>query len=260
MKRLLICLVALVGVASAQTIPNKPSPARLVNDLAGLFTAAQVRQLEDSLVAFDRATSNQIAVVTVNSLDGAAAGDFALKILREWGVGQSGKDNGAVMLIKPRNSEGGGKVYIAVGYGLEGALPDSRTGRIIDNAMMPSLAKGDFFAAAQKGTAAMMAATRGEYTADEGGKEDETSAIISIVMFVAMMIFIVIISRKQNKNRGNDDDSNGSGGGGRGFIPPIFWGVGGMGGGRSSGGGFGSGGFGGFGGGSGGGGGAGRSF
>lgn len=255
-----------MGAAVAQTIPVKPSPPRLVNDLAGLFTAAQVRQLEDSLVAFDRATSTQIAVVTVKSLDGASVADFALKILRDWGVGQAGKDNGAVMLLKPRNDEGRGEVYITVGYGLEGALPDSRTGRMIDNEMMPYLAKGDFFTAAERGTAAMMAATRGEYTAQEKAAQgdDQMSSIISIVMFIVFMVIVVAASRNKNNHDDQDDESNNSGGGGgRSLLPPIFWGLGGMGGGRSGGGfggGSGGGGFGGFGGGFGGGGGAGRSF
>lgn len=267
MRRILICLLLFLGFCqglSAQTIPAKPSPARLVNDFAGLFTPAQSRQLEDSLVAFERATSTQIVVATVASLDGATVSDYALKILREWGVGQKGKDNGAVMLLKPNNSDGKGAVFIATGYGLEGVLPDSRVGRIIDNAMMPSLRDGDFYAAAVKGSSAIMAATRGEYTADEKGGTNDIGSMIGAISFIVFMIIVMAVSRKQHK--GGDDDSENSGtgsGGGRGILPPIFWGVGGMGGGRSSGGdfgGFGGGGFGGFGGGMGGGGGAGRSF
>lgn len=251
-----------IGVTFAQAIPQRPSPQRLVNDLAGLLTPAQVKQIEDSLVQFERATSNQIAVVTVNDLDGAAPADYALKIMREWGVGQRDKNNGVVMLLKPRN-ETRGQVNVQIGYGLEGVLPDSKVGRIIDKQMIPALSEGDYYAAISRGTTALMAASRSEYTG-EGDLSDEGAGLYGgIIFFIVMIIMVVIINGRKGRSDGDDGNSGSGGGGGRMFVPPIFWGLGGgfSGRGGSSGrGGFGGGGFGGFGGGSGGGGGAGRSF
>lgn len=255
------------GAAHAQPIPQPMSPPRLVNDYAHLFSGAQRQALEDSLVAFDRATSTQVAVVTVNDLDGYPASEYATRILEKWGVGQKGRDNGVVMLVKPRNQYGGGEVFIAVGYGLEGALPDITAGRIIDNDMMPYLrgADPDYYAAVAAGTAAVRAAVRGEYKAAGKGEEYDAFDWIGGLFSLGVIIFIFIILSKSYKG-GGDDDDDGSGGGSddrrryrRGPIlfPPIIGGFGGMGGGR---GGFGGGGFGGFGGGMGGGGGAGRSF
>lgn len=252
------------GAAHAQPIPQPMSPPRLVNDYAGLFSGAQRQALEDSLVAFDRATSTQVAVVTVNDLDGYPVSEYATRILEKWGVGQKDKDNGVVMLVKPRNDHGGGEVFIAVGYGLEGALPDITAGRIIDNEMMPYLREGDYYRAVAAGTAAVRAAVRGEYTSSRKDKGADAFDWIGGLFSLGVIIFIFIILSKSYKGGGDDDNDNSGGGSGgrrnyrRGPIifPPI---IGGFGGGRG-GGGFGGGGFGGFGGGMGGGGGAGRSF
>lgn len=250
------------GVAYAQTVPEPMSPPRLVNDYAGLFSGSQRQQLEDSLVAFDNSTSTQIAVVTVNDLQGAAASEYATRILEQWGVGRKGKDNGVVLLIKPRNEYGRGEVFIATGYGVEGALPDITAGRIIDNDMMPYLQQGDYYGATVAGTAAIRQAVRGEYTAESPKKTfDWGGGIFSLV--VVIFILIAVAKSYKNGGQGDDDssDNNNSGGGGRRYrhgpiiFPPIMGGFGGFGGG-----GHGGGGFGGFGGGMGGGGGAGRSF
>lgn len=250
------CLTALSSLPAQGGVPRPMEPARLVNDFAGLFTASEIRELEDSLTAFDRATSTQIAIVTLGDLDGYSPAEMSAAIIDQWGVGRKGKDNGIVMLIKPRNANGGGEVFIATGGGLEGVLPDGKVTRIIDRVMMRSLKTGDYFSATRDGAAAVRGVVRGEFTADE---QDVSSlwALVPMALFVMLMVFLVIASRKRGK--GGDDGSNGSGGGGRGFVPPIFWGLGGgRSGGGSSGGGFG--GFGGFGGGGSFGGGGGRSF
>ena len=262
MKKILlsILLVLSCNLAVAQ-IPQPMSPARLVNDFAGIFSASQTNQLETELRGFEKKTSNQIAVVTVNDLNGNAAADFALEILRQWGVGQKGKDNGVVILLKPRNENGAGAVYIAAGYGLEGALPDSRLGRIIDNYMMPQLKKGDFFGAATQGVLAVEKFISGEFTADD--EKPKGKASWSSIFVGLMVVFYVIIGafRKNKGHWDDDDDNNGTGTGSRrgGLLSAIILGSM-LGGGSSGGGGFGGGGFGGFGGGFGGGGGAGRSF
>lgn len=253
------------GTARGQEIPQPMSPPRLVNDYAGLFSGAQRQALEDSLVAFDRATSTQVAVVTVNDLDGCPASEYATRILEKWGVGSKEHDNGVVMLVKSRNQYGGGQVFIAVGYGLEGALPDITAGRIIDNEMMPYLREGDYYRAVAAGTAAVRAAVRGEYTSSRKDKGADAFDWIGGLFSLGAIIFIFIILSKSYKENDDDDNSGGSSGGRRNYrrgpiiFPPIIGGFGGgRGGGSFGGGGFG--GFGGFSGGMGGGGGAGRSF
>lgn len=233
--------------------PAPMQPVRLVNDYAGLFTPAQRAMLEDSLVAFDKQTSTQIAVVTLVDLDGMSPNEMATAIIEKWGVGHSGKDNGVVILVKPRNANGRGEVYIGTGRGVDGVIPAGKAGRIIDNYMMTHLQKGDYFNAVNDGAAVVRGLVRGEFTA-----EDEElplwGVLVAIGFFVFMVVMMFIIIKKSHKNNG--DGENGSSGGGM-FGPIIFGSMGGFGGGR---GGSGGGGFGGFGGGGSFGGGGGRSF
>lgn len=249
-------------VAAAQ-VPSAPTPVRLVNDRASLFSAAQTRELEDSLVAFDRATSTQIAVVTLTDLGSYAPSEMAFAIMDKWGVGQKDKNNGVVILLKPRNSYGRGEVFIATGLGLEGVLPDGRVTRMIDEVMMPYLQKGDYYRAVEAGAQALRDMTRGEYTADVPSQIGSWAVLIGFVILIALIILVSIYANKHK-----DDDSNNNDGKGGGSSPWLWFLLGALsngGGGRgrggfggSSGGGFG--GFGGFGGGGSFGGGGGRSF
>ena len=84
--------------AFAQNIPSKPNPPRLVNDFANVLTADQVQALEQKLVSYDDSTSNQIVIVTVPTTGDYDVDDYALKILRDWGVGSSKNNNGIVIL------------------------------------------------------------------------------------------------------------------------------------------------------------------
>lgn len=245
-----------VGVAQ---VPTPPTPPRLVNDRAGLFSPTQTRVLEDSLVAFDRATSTQIAVVTLADLGHYTPSEMAFAIMDQWGVGQKGKNNGIVLLVKPRNEFGRGEVFIATGLGLEGILPDAKVGRVIDREMMPYLQRGDYFAAVEAGCAALRSITRGEYTADQGEAGGKLLAFaVVLVVFVLVAVGIAALerhNRKNGKNGGADDDQQGgSGGGGDALTWLILGSL--LGGGRGPR----SGGFGGFGGGGSFGGGGGRSF
>lgn len=252
-------------------LPVKPNS--LVADYANLMSRNQVRVLEDSLISYQNRTSTQILALSVSDMQGYTPAEYATEVLNQWGVGQKGKDNGVVILIKPRNNFGKGEVFIATGYGVEGALPDILCGMIIDNGMMPYLQRGDFFAAYMKGATDVMKALEGEFTAQNyRARELTTMDMIQGFMGMIILIFAIVSIVKSSKRDDYDDDDDGhfgssgrnTGNKSRGgvFFPPIF--IGGFGsGGSSRGGGFGGGGFGGFGGfggGGGGGGGAGRSF
>ena len=103
--RTLLVLALLAGAfATVAAIPERPYPQRLVNDLAGVFTASQKAALEQRLVAFDDTTSNQIAVVTLSDLEGQDKAMVAYEIGEKWGVGQQKHNNGIVILIKPKTA------------------------------------------------------------------------------------------------------------------------------------------------------------
>src|SRR5690554_1769485 len=107
---------------SSQDIPGPMIPYRLVNDFAGLFSSAEEQALEQKLRAYNDSTSTQIYVVTVNELGGYAVSDFAFRLGEKWEIGQKSKDNGAVILIKPKIGNSRGQAFIATGYGLEAQI------------------------------------------------------------------------------------------------------------------------------------------
>jgi len=118
MRRILflnwIFLACILSV-SAQVIPGPMDPPRFVNDFAGVFTDFQNAEIEDMLLSYQDSTSTQVYVVTVNSLDGDAPYNFAHAIMNKWGIGQKGKDNGVLILIKPKTGSERGEVYIGTG-------------------------------------------------------------------------------------------------------------------------------------------------
>ena len=124
MKKLLFIILSFWSVAvSAQVdkiIPAPPNPPRLVNDYTGTLTSLQQEMLEHKLKNYDDTTSNQIAVVVVETLNDYEPYEYATALGRKWGVGNKEFNNGVVFLIAKNDR----KVFIAPGYGLEGALPD----------------------------------------------------------------------------------------------------------------------------------------
>lgn len=246
-----------VPSALSAAIPDKPVPERLVNDFAGVFTPFQVDSLENALVAFDDSTSNQIAVVTVRSLDGMDVAEYALRLGNKWGIGSS-RNNGVLILLKPRGEDGFVDVTIQVGRGLEGAIPDIYASRIIRYIMGPHLSRDEYFPAVSEACAELQKLASGEISEPRDREGEDTAEIAAFLFFLILLVIIFIVLSKKSGN------GNGRGGnGGRGYyddgptviIGPRRGGFGGFSGGFG-GGGFSGGGFGGFGGGSFGGGGA----
>lgn len=249
-------------------VPLRPDPPRLVNDFAGILGQEQIAVLEDSLVQFARQTSNQIVVVTMVTLNGYDPADMAYRIGESWGVGQKDKNNGIVVLVKPKTGNEKGQVFISVGYGLEGVIPDAiANGKIIDNEMIPRFRGNDYFGGIMAGVRVIMELSRGEYTADQyqgGGEKEKSGGGFSVLFILFIIIFLTLF---RGKNKGSYNAGTRSlpfwmlmgmmGSRGKGSWSDFSRGSGGFGGGGFGGGG---GGFGGFGGGSFGGGGAGGSW
>jgi len=246
---LIVLAVAFAMVGHAFAIPSRPSPQRLVNDFAGLFSSAQVDALENMLVALDDSTSNQICVVTVTDLEGKTPANYAYQIGRDWGVGSSDFNNGVVVLVKPKTSSSSGQISIQVGYGLEGAIPDAYAKRIIEQIAIPAFREDNYYQGVYESCKTLAGLASGEISVvrdrDEGF--GDMAELIILLLFIALVLWL------HSKSKGH---GGGNRGGGYIYIGPIGGGFGG--GGFSGGGGSfgGGGGFGGFGGGSFGGGGA----
>ena len=241
-KLLLVVLSVMIsGFTHAQNIPEPMSPPRLVNDFAGIFNERERNDLEQMLLTYNDTTSTQIYVVTVQDLEGYDVSDYAFRLGEKWGIGQKGKDNGAVILIKPKIGNERGRVFIATGYGLEEKLNDARVGRIIDNEMLPNFQQNDYYTGTKNAIGAMIKYLSGQFQADEDSDELSTGDVIVSILLV--LLFIYFIARANKNNKGNKSSRGG------GFPPIIGGGFGGFGGGSRGGGGFGGGGGGRFGGG-----------
>lgn len=240
MHRILSLLLFLNGLltAGAQVV-ERPSPMKLYNNFSehhpDFLNAQEAAQLEEKLEVFSNETSNQICVVVVDDLNGYEPSDYATRLLNEWGVGKAGKDNGVVVLLQLKPGKGG-RDFIAVGYGLEGAIPDLATKRIREEDLESNLKAGNNFAALDQTTDRLMALAKGEinvkdYSRQSSGRKGRG---LSLPLLVIIIVVIVLI-------RGF------FGGGGTTFSGrgPRYWGggwggsSGGWGGGGSSGGGWG---------------------
>ena len=161
----IVLFLLLGGYVYSQNIPEKPDPPRLVNDFANVLSPQQVAQFEGELSAFARQTSTQIVVVTVPSLDGYDVSDYAFRLGEKWGVGQGDRDNGVVVLFKPKTNEEKGQVFVAVGYGLEGIIPDVVANRdIVQNEMIPRFKMGDTYGGLYNGTKVVITSYSIHYT------------------------------------------------------------------------------------------------
>jgi len=252
-KNLFILLAIITGTtitpAKAQDFPEPMIPKRIVNDFTGLFSKQEQAALEQKLANFNTTSSTQIAVITVPTLNGYDINDYAARLGEKWGIGQKGKDNGIVLLIKPKTEREKGEVAISVGYGLEGVVPDAIASRIIRNEIIPAFQQDAYYKGVDKATSVLIDLSKGEYTADEYKNKDNRDSFDIVIGFILLVILLSLIFRRKRGNGGYTPGHNSRGGGF--FIFPMGGSSGGFGGFSS-----GSGSFGGFGGGSFGGGGA----
>lgn len=205
-KYIAAALTGILVCIAAAAIPTRPQPPRLVNDIAGLFTASQSYELERTLVAFDDSTSNQITVVTVTDLEGYSPADLATRIGLDWGVGSSDFNNGIVILVKPKTTSAG-QVFISIGYGLEGAIPDSYVKRIINNEMIPHFMENDYFTGVEIACNTLMQLASGEISEPRDYDDDDDMMFICIIMLITLILIILIIAAANN-NGGSGNGGN----------------------------------------------------
>jgi uncharacterized protein len=194
LRNLLLSVIIISGFASiGQDIPEPMSPPRLVNDFTGILTPGQAQRLERKLVDFNDSTSTQITVVLVKSLNGLTKEEFADRIGEKWGVGQKGKNNGIVVLVKPKYGNERGDARISTGYGVEGAVTDALSKRIVENEMIPYFKQGDYYTGLDQATNTLMELTRGEYTAEQylkGTKGNKWGIFIPIIIIIIIILFM----------------------------------------------------------------------
>ena len=229
-----VCLALAGATAWAQPSPLPPTPARYFNDYASVVTPAFAARMDDKLRQFDEQTSSQIVVAVFPDLPSPSLEDFTVRTAQAWRVGRKKLDNGAVLFVFVKDRQ----LRIETGYGLEGALPDVTANRIIQERIVPAFRTGNYAAGLEAGVDAMMAATRGEYTASPRPSGPRVRTTGGINPFWIVLLLLIVIAMSRRGGRGRTYRRGGWYGG------PWWWGGGGFGGG-GFGGGFGGGGFGG---------------
>jgi uncharacterized protein len=161
-----------------------------VNDYAGMLSASTISQLDFILGELEKTDSTQIVILTIPSLAGDSLEGFSLKVAEKWGIGQQGKDNGALLVIARDDR----KLRIEVGYGLEGTLTDLVAGQIIRNIITPQFRQGSFNQGVIDGTGAMIAAVKGEYQADAAlsgrrpNSKFDPGGLITTLLFISFFV------------------------------------------------------------------------
>ena len=194
-----IALVLLAAIAfffavsgTASAAPDYPELTGRIVDNANLLTAADRAQIESELTSLEATSTDQVAVVTVNSLDGYAIEDYGIGLARKWAIGQKDKDNGIVLIVAPKER----KVRIEVGRRLEPMMTDTMSKLIIENAILSQFRRGDFSAGIRDGVRDIKAVLLGD--AEEvkqrskvRAPDSDPSLFIHLLVFLAIVAFVV---------------------------------------------------------------------
>ncbi len=206
-------------IRAAEVIP--PAPTQYFNDYAGIVSQDTAEALNQKLDQFERDTSNQLVVAIYPHMQtDSSIEDYTVRVAQSWHVGQKGRDNGAVLFVFVAEH----KIYIQVGYGLEGALPDATCFQIINHEIKPRFRAGDYAGGLEAAVNDMIAATKGEYkgtgsTADDLRHEAAQFVLDNgVVLFFAVLIIISIVTSRFRRSLvyGGSGMSSGWWGGGLG--------------------------------------------
>lgn len=217
-KRILVITVILSLLLSISALAiDLPDPTTdfFVNDFAGVIDKETEEELQIIGESLYKQTTAQVVVVTVESLDGYDVEEYALELGREWGVGSEENDNGVVLLL----SESDRKVTIQIGYGLEGCLPDGKTGRILDEYAIPYLSNDDFSTGLAECYRAIVSVVCEEYGVEldeydidnyvseyeyeyEISYEEFSVIIITAFTVISLIVFIIIKSKDDGSHHG----------------------------------------------------------
>ena len=197
MRRSCAILVLLFGfrLFAAEVIP--PAPAAYFNDYAHVVSTGTASQLNQTLEDFERQSSDQILVAIFPKMQSdSSIEDYTVRVARSWQAGQKAKNNGAVLFVFVQDH----KMFLQVGYGLEGVLPDALCKRIIDEQITPRFKAGDFDGGLTAGVQSILAATKGEYkgtgaTVSDSRTPHGSSSPFLGFRFIVLLLIIIFFAR-----------------------------------------------------------------
>ncbi|HET8801503.1 MAG TPA: TPM domain-containing protein [Marinobacter sp.] len=201
---MLALLLWLPAAGWAQSTPEFPELTGRVVDRAEMLSPDVEARLSQMLQAHEQASTEQVVVVTLPDLQGFPIEDYGYQLGRHWGIGQKGKDNGALLIVAKEER----KVRIEVGYGLEGRLTDAESSVIINRLMTPAFRQGNFQAGIVNGAAAMIQVLGGEPMAIPQGlqsqavQEKPQAGLVALFFIIMMAMVFFIGSRGGRGGRG----------------------------------------------------------
>ena len=226
---LMLLLAAALSAHASDELLNSLQPRGFVSDFANVISASEKHELTSMITELRQKTGAEIAVVTVSSLDGGEIDDFTNHLFERWGIGQKGKDNGLMFLAAMKDR----KMRIEVGYGLEGAIPDAKAGRIRRDVITPYFKAGNPGQGIVMGVAALSQEVAKEYGVTLTGsaryqpyqpsRGRKGNPIVTLILAIFFIIFAIrhphlALLLLLSSGRGGGYRSGGGGGfGGGGF-------------------------------------------
>lgn len=196
-------ILASATFAAAAT-PKFPTLTGRVVDDAGVLSASTQSSLTEMLAEHERATGEQIVVVTLPSLQGLTIEDFGYQLGRNWGIGEKGKNNGVLLIVAPKEH----KVRIEVGYGMEGTLTDAASRTIIERKILPNFRRGDFNAGVIAGTTSILKVLRANEVLEQGSYSDNpvegNYLATDWEILIALAIWIILVIMLDRLGSAND--------------------------------------------------------
>jgi uncharacterized protein len=196
-----VLLLSASSLSAAEKIP--PKPAAYFNDYANVVPKAKGLELNEKLAQFERETSNQVVVAVYRKMEtDSDIADYTRRIGESWKVGQAEKRNGAVLFVFVDDR----KMFIQVGYGLEGALPDVTAFDITERHIKPRFRGGDYVGGLDEGIDLILRRIRGEYKGDGATVQDRSRSTASSgcgpLGFIIMLIIILTVIRLGRRRGG----------------------------------------------------------
>ncbi|HMK37745.1 MAG TPA: TPM domain-containing protein [Bacteroidota bacterium] len=193
-RALLPAIASLCLSAAARGEADVPLLTGRVTDNAGILSEETIRIVTGLLREHEDSTSNQVAVLTIASLEGEPLESYSMRVADAWKLGRKEKDNGVLLLVVRDDR----KIRIEVGRGLEGNLPDITAGRIIRGVMVPRFRTGDYDGGVREGVGAILASLRGSYTpppenaASDMGAKLMAGGIFTLVVGIFTLIVLFL--------------------------------------------------------------------
>jgi uncharacterized protein len=194
---------------AAEVIP--PKPDGYFNDYAGVVSKSAAQRFNEELAQFERETSDQVVVAIFPKMQSESdIADYTQRVAQAWGVGQKERRNGVVLFVFVQDR----KMFIQVGYGLEGALPDITAFDITEYKIKPHFKNSDYEGGLAEGINSIFQAIRGEYKGtgktvrETRGSEKGSTFVPNLLLFFFFMMLLFFLSRLK-RQRGYQYSSSG---------------------------------------------------